>query len=36
MLKVTTFGNIADIYAIVHLVPNACQHIRSTGIETAY
>ena len=22
-----TFGNTADIYAIVHLVPHACQHI---------
>ena len=27
MLSVTTFGNTADIYAIVHLVPHACQHI---------
>jgi hypothetical protein len=27
MLKVSTFGNTADIYAIVHLVPHACQHI---------
>ena len=27
MLNVSTFGNTADIYAIVHLVPNACQHI---------
>ena len=26
-LDVSTFGNTADIYAIVHLVPNACQHI---------
>jgi len=23
----STFGNAADIYAIVHLVPHACQHI---------
>jgi hypothetical protein len=23
----STFGNTADIYAIVHLVPHACQHI---------
>jgi len=27
MLNVTTFGNTADIYAIVHLVPHACHHI---------
>ena len=27
MLNVSTFGNTADIYAIVHLVPRACQHI---------
>ena len=27
MLNVSTFGNTADIYAILHLVPNACQHI---------
>jgi hypothetical protein len=27
MLNVSTFGNTADIYALVHLVPNACQHI---------
>ena len=27
MLNVYTFGNTADIYAIVHLVPHACQHI---------
>ena len=25
MLNVSTFGNTADIYAIVHLVPHACQ-----------
>ena len=25
--NVSTFGNTADIYAIVHLVPHACQHI---------
>ena len=36
MLKVSTFGNIADINAIVHLVPNACTHIMSTRNETAY
>jgi len=27
MLNVSTFGNTADIYATVHLVPHACQHI---------
>jgi uncharacterized membrane-anchored protein len=27
MLNVSTFGNTADVYAIVHLVPHACQHI---------
>jgi len=27
MLSVSTFGNMADIYAIVHLVPHTCQHI---------
>jgi len=27
MLNVSTFGNTAEIYAIVHLVPHACQHI---------
>ena len=27
MLNVPTFGNTADIYAIVLLVPHACQHI---------
>jgi hypothetical protein len=27
MLNVFTFGNTADIYAIVHLVPHACQLI---------
>ena len=27
MLNVSTSGNTADIYAIVHLVPHACQHI---------
>ena len=27
ILTVSTFGNTADIYAIVHLVPHACQHI---------
>jgi len=27
MLSVSTFGNTADIYEIVHLFPHACQHI---------
>ena len=27
MLNVSTFGIMADIYAIVHLVPHACQYI---------
>jgi len=27
MLNVSTFGNTADIYAIVHLIPHACQNI---------
>jgi len=27
MPNVSIFGNTADIYAIVHLVPHACQHI---------
>jgi len=27
MLNMSAFGNTADIYAIVHLVPHACQHI---------
>ena len=27
MLNLFTFGNTADIYAIVYLVPHACQHI---------
>jgi len=27
MLNVSTFGNTADIYVTVHLVPHACQHI---------
>jgi hypothetical protein len=27
MLNVSTFGNTADIYVIVHLVPHMCQHI---------
>jgi len=26
MFNMSTFGNTADIYAIVHLVPHACQH----------
>jgi hypothetical protein len=35
MLNVSTFGNMADIYAIVHLVPHACQHITVAG-HTCY
>jgi hypothetical protein len=31
----STFGNTADIYAIVHLVPHACQHI-AVGGHTCY
>jgi len=27
MLNLSNFGNAADIYAIVHLVPHACQHV---------
>jgi len=27
MINVSTFGNTAGIYAIVHLVPHACQYI---------
>ena len=27
MLNVSTFGNTADIYVIVHLVPHVCHHI---------
>jgi hypothetical protein len=27
MLNMYTFGNTADIYVIVHLVPHACQHL---------
>ena len=38
MLNVFTFGNTADICAIVHLIPHACQHItvdqsRSSGVS---
>jgi hypothetical protein len=35
MLNVSTFGNTADIYAIVHLVPHACQHI-TVDVHTCY
>jgi hypothetical protein len=35
MLNVSTFGNTADIYAIVHLVQHACQHITVDG-HTCY
>jgi hypothetical protein len=27
MLNKSTFGNTAEIYTIVHLVPHTCQHI---------
>jgi hypothetical protein len=27
MRNMSTFGNTTDVYAIVHLVPYACQHI---------
>jgi hypothetical protein len=27
VLNVSIFGNTADLYEIVHLVPHACQHI---------
>jgi hypothetical protein len=32
---VSTFGNTADIYAIVHLFPHPCQHITVDG-HTCY
>jgi len=35
MLNVSTFGNTADIYAIIHLVPHACQHITVDQRATA-
>jgi hypothetical protein len=35
MLNVSPFGNTADIYAIGHLVPHACQHITVDG-HTCY
>jgi 2-phosphoglycerate kinase len=31
----STFGNTADIYAVVHLVPHTCQHITVDG-HTCY
>jgi hypothetical protein len=31
MLNVSNFGNTADIYVIVHLVPHVCQHITVDG-----
>jgi hypothetical protein len=34
-LNVSTFGNTADIYVRVHLVPHACQHITVDG-RTCY
>jgi hypothetical protein len=35
MLNVSTFGNKADIYAVVHLVPYVWQHITVDG-HTCY
>jgi hypothetical protein len=35
MLNMSTFGNTADIIAIFHLVPHACQHITVDG-HTCY
>jgi hypothetical protein len=35
MLNVSTFGNTADMYATVHLIPHACQHITVDG-HTCY
>ena len=34
MLNVSTFGNTAGIYAIVHLVPHACQYITVDQIHS--
>jgi hypothetical protein len=31
IFNVSTFGNTADIYAIVHLFPHACQRITVNG-----
>jgi hypothetical protein len=36
MLNVSTFGNTADISAIAHLVPHACQHITVDGYTCYY
>jgi hypothetical protein len=36
MLNVSTFGNTKDVYAIVHLVPHACQHITVDGHTCFY
>jgi hypothetical protein len=36
MLNTSTFGNTADIYAIFHLVPHACQHITVDGYTCYY
>jgi hypothetical protein len=35
MLNMSTFGNTADIYAIIHFVPHSCQHITANG-HTCY
>jgi hypothetical protein len=36
MLSVSSFGNTTDIYAIVHLVPHACQLITVDGHTCSY
>ena len=38
MINVSSFGNAADIFATVHLIPHTCQHItvdqsRSNGVS---
>ena len=35
VLNLSTFGNTADIYAIVHLVPHVCQHITVDKIHSS-
>jgi len=35
MIYVSTFGNTADIYVIVHLVPHACQRITFDQIHSS-
>jgi hypothetical protein len=31
MVNVSTFGNVVDVCAIVHLFPHMCQHITVDG-----